>query len=155
MDRTSNLYHMADEIDRSLRDLRRRLWVPVEAEVVRLRITPAQRSVMQVLFDSEGLSLKDLSRQVGLSHSTVSGIVDRLENKGLLERRPDMRDGRFTRILVPSKIRKYGRRKMKALALNPLAAALRRAKPKDRKAITDGLRTLRLLLEGSTPQSKG
>jgi DNA-binding MarR family transcriptional regulator len=141
---------MADEIDRSLRDLRRRVWKPVEAEAVRLKMTPPQRSVMQILFDSEGLSLKELSRQVGLSHSTVSGIVDRLVKKGLLERRSDPHDGRFARILVPHRIRKYGRAKMKALALNPLAVALQRAKPKDRKAISNGLRTLRRLLEKST-----
>jgi hypothetical protein len=38
-----------------------------------------QRSVMQALFHAGGLSLKELSRAVGLAHSTVSGIVDRLE----------------------------------------------------------------------------
>ena len=35
----------------------------------------------------DGLSVKELSRRMGLSHSTVSGIVDRLERRGLVARR--------------------------------------------------------------------
>jgi len=36
-----------------------------------------------------GMSVKELSQKVGLSHSTVSGIVDRLERKGLAARVQD------------------------------------------------------------------
>ncbi len=145
-ERTSKLFQMAEEIDRNLRDLRRSLWKPVEEETARINVTPPQRTVMQLLFNSEGLSLKELSRQVGLSHSTVSGIVDRLERKGLLERQPDPRDRRSARILVPPQVRRHGRARMKSLALHPLAEALRRARPKERKLISEGLSALRRLL---------
>ena len=63
-------------------------------------LTLPQRNVMQVLVQSDGLSLKELSKQVGLAHATVSGIVDRLEKRGLVERRQDASDGRFTKIMI-------------------------------------------------------
>jgi len=37
------------------------------------------------LVDSGGLSLKLLSEKVSLAHSTVSGIVDRLEKRGMVK----------------------------------------------------------------------
>jgi DNA-binding MarR family transcriptional regulator len=42
--------------------------------------------VMQALVQSEGLSLKQLSAQVSLAQSTVSGIVDRLQARGMVVR---------------------------------------------------------------------
>jgi DNA-binding MarR family transcriptional regulator len=85
---------MAREIEEHLSAVRQILRQPVEAEFARGNLTAPQRSVMQALFHSGGLSLKELSRRVGLAHSTVSGIVDRLEKRGLATRRPDPADGR-------------------------------------------------------------
>ena len=50
--------------------------------------------VMQALVQSEGLSLKQLSAQVSLAHSTVSVIVDRLQARGMVVRSKDETDGR-------------------------------------------------------------
>src|ERR1700719_4877595 len=90
--------HMAEEIDLHLRAIRQVLRRPVEAEFARGCLTGPQRSVMHVVVQSDGVSLKDLSKQVGLAHSTVSGIIDRLEKQGLVERKTDTCDGRISRI---------------------------------------------------------
>ena len=45
---------------------------------------PAEREIMQ----------RDLERELGLKASTVNGIVDRLEEKGLILRRQSREDGR-------------------------------------------------------------
>ena len=47
-----------------------------------------------------GMSLKDLSSEVDLSHSTVSGIIDRLEQKQMVVRRTDADDARRSVITV-------------------------------------------------------
>jgi DNA-binding MarR family transcriptional regulator len=142
------LYKLAEEIDRDLREVRRVLRRPVEEQAARLALTLPQRSVMQALFPSGSLSLKDLSRQVGLTHSTVSGIVDRLEQKGLLLRGRDANDGRFTKIKVSERVQKYGPEKLAALAIQPLAQALKRASPAERHLIRQAIATLRRLVEG-------
>ncbi|MGC9946038.1 MAG: MarR family transcriptional regulator [Bryobacteraceae bacterium] len=95
-----HLARMAQEIEGHLSAVRRILRQPVEAEFARGNLTAPQRGVMQALFHSGGLSLKDLSGRVGLAHSTVSGIVDRLEERGLAQRRPDPTDARASVIVV-------------------------------------------------------
>jgi MarR family transcriptional regulator, organic hydroperoxide resistance regulator len=97
--------------------------------------------------DEGGLSLKELSSRLGLAHSTVSGIVDRLERRGLLRREPDARD-RWLTIDVPSEtVKAYVRRAAALHHPEPLVEALRRATAEDRSKIMAGLTTLRPLLE--------
>jgi DNA-binding MarR family transcriptional regulator len=136
---------LAQEIDQHLRAVRQELRQPVEAEFAKGGLTGPQRSVMHALVHSDGLSLKELSRQVGLVHSTVSGIVDRLEKQGLVERRTDSRDRRITMIEASPRVRNYVRNILPALEIHPLEEALGRAKPSERAAILEGLRTLRRL----------
>ena len=146
MGKEQKLTAMAQEIDGHLRAVRQVLRQPVEAQFARGGLTGPQRSVMQALYHSEGLSLKELSRQVGLAHSTVSGIVDRLEARDLLERRPNETDRRATTIVVGKTVRDFMRDTLPAIAIHPIVAALKRAKPAERTAILEGLRTLRRLL---------
>jgi DNA-binding MarR family transcriptional regulator len=53
---------------------------------------------MQMVVHNHGINLKDLSREVSLAHSTVSGIMDRLVKCVLVERRSDPEDGCVARI---------------------------------------------------------
>lgn len=143
MNRKPELASMAQEIDRNLRELRRVLRKPVETEFARGQLTAPQRSVMQILFHSNGLSLKELSQQIGLAHATVSGIVDRLQERGMVERQRDEKDGRLTKVVVSKLVRDYMRDTLPRIEIHPLLEALQRAKPAERKAILEGLRTLR------------
>jgi len=143
------LARMAQEVDGHLTAVRQILRQPVEAEFARGRLTGPQRSVMQALFHSGGMRIKDLSRRVGLAHSTVSGIVDRLERRGLVERQPNESDRRATTVAVSQMVRDYMRDTFPAMAIHPVMAALRRAKPAERAAVVEGLRILRRLVEGA------
>lgn len=145
MSKRKTIAVLAQEIDQHLRAVRQALRQPVEAEFAKGGLTGPQRSAMHALVHSDGLSLKELSRQVGLVHSTVSGIVDRLEKQGLVERRTDSRDRRVTKIAASPRVRNYVRNVLPALEIHPLEQALGRAKPSERAAILEGLRTLRRL----------
>ena len=143
---SKTLINMAQEIDQHLRAVRRTLQQPVEAEFARGGLTGPQRSVIEAVVKMGGLSVKEASRQVGLAHSTVSGIVDRLERQGLVERQKDRKDHRIN-LIVPSKVvRDYMRDTLPTLVVYPLVEALLRAKPAERRAILEGLRTLRRVL---------
>jgi DNA-binding MarR family transcriptional regulator len=149
MAKETKLTGMAQEIEGHMRAIRQILRRPVEAEFARGNLTGPQRSVMQALFQAGGLSLKELSRSVGLAHSTVSGIVDRLQKRGMAERRTNPADGRASTIVVTGMVRDYMRDMYPANALHPVTAALRRAKPAERTAIVEGLRTLRRVVEAT------
>jgi len=89
-----------------------------------------------------GLALKDLAAEVGLSHSTVSGIVDRLEERRLVIRRADHDDARRTRITVSPPVRKYIRTTLPNLTLSPLAEALSMLAPSERDVLLASLTRL-------------
>src|SRR5271170_7062862 len=96
-----SLLKLAQEIDQHLNAIRQRLREPLETTYASGGLTGPQRIVMHALVTSDGLSLKQLATRVGLAHSTVSGIVDRLESRGFAIRRQDETDRRAT-VIVPS-----------------------------------------------------
>ena len=134
-------------IERDLSGIRRALRKPFEAEVARGELTVPQSAVMRVVVRHSGISLKDLSREVSLAHSTVSGIADRLEKRGMLERRPDPEDGRISRIYPTGPVLEWVRDRLPALSSGPLASALSRTTDEERRSIEHALRRLRELLE--------
>src|SRR5271170_4540899 len=94
-----SLLKLVQEIDQHLNSIRQRLRGPLETTFATGGLTGPQRIVMHALVTADGLSLKQLAARVGLAHSTVSGIVDRLESRGFAIRRQDETDRRATVIV--------------------------------------------------------
>ncbi len=136
-----------EQIERDLNGIRRALRKPLEAAVAKGKLTVPQTGVMQVVVRRRGISLKELSETVSLAHSTVSGIVDRLEKRGMIERRPDEADGRISRIHPTAVVSEFVREEIPALARGPLEAALERATEEERAEIGRALQRLKELLE--------
>jgi len=149
MKRPLDLAAIAQDIEQDLRVIRDIIRRPLEAEIARGNLTGPQQSVLRALVLSEALSLKELSGQLGLAHSTVSGIVDRLQEQGLVERRVDKSDKRVTRIAVTQAVRVFVRETLPKLTIHPLVEALGRADMSQRRVIVKGLKTLRKTLENS------
>src|SRR5215472_14901717 len=143
----TELRQLALELEQHLTAIRQQIRRPVEAEFAKGGLTGPQRSVMQVLVQSGGGSLKELTARVGLAHSTVSGIVDRLEKRGLVERQPNLNDRRHTRIILSGEVREFMQKRYPEIAAHPLFTALRLADATKRRAIVKGIRTLRTLLD--------
>jgi DNA-binding MarR family transcriptional regulator len=140
---------LAEEIDRDLRVIRERIRRPLEAEIARGNVTGPQLSVLRALVQVDDRSLKELSAHLGLAHSTVSGIVDRLQERGLVERRTDETDKRITRIAVTQQVRDFVHDTLPRLTIHPLVEALGRADAAQRRAIVKGLKALRNVLENT------
>lgn len=151
-DRDPTIDSLAHAVELDLREISQALRRPLDAEYARGQLTAPQRIVMQVLFYSEGMSLKELCERVALSHSTVSGIVDRLQAKGLVARSTDDADRRSTRITVTPVVRQFMQEQAPRLTAQPLIDALSRLSEQDRRAIGRGLRLLRGALD---PQAEG
>jgi DNA-binding MarR family transcriptional regulator len=143
------LLRLAQEVDQHLGAIRQKLREPLETEFARGGLTGPQRIVMEALVRSEGLSLKQLSAQVSLAHSTVSGIVDRLQARGMVVRRRDKTDGRATVIGPSDEVRDFLANRMPELAISPLAAALRDATDTEKTAVLRGIKKLRDLIDRS------
>ncbi len=118
----------------------------LEAQHARGHLTGPQTHVMEVVCRHGGVSLKDLSKAVNLAHSTVSGIVDRLEKRGFLVRTPFPSDRRVTQILPSRAVSEFLQKRAPALRQHPLTVALKKASPTERRSITRGISTLEKLL---------
>ncbi len=139
---------LAHEIEEQLETIRKELRKPLHSAFAAGRLTAAQRTAMRALVMSDGLSLKALSQQLGLAHSTVSGIVDRLEARGMVERTRVRGDARLTSIVPTRAVRDFLKTEMPALAVGPLVEALGRATPAQRDVIREGVSVLYALLNG-------
>jgi DNA-binding MarR family transcriptional regulator len=135
----------AQEIVAHIRALRRDLLCASADDIARSGLTGPQVSVMAHLVMNGPATVTELARELGTSHSTVSGIVDRLQGRGLVQRVQDEADRRYTRICVTEKVDRY----VANLDIGPfgrLATALGHATGEQRRTIHDGLALLRELL---------
>ncbi|WCN38108.1 MarR family winged helix-turn-helix transcriptional regulator [Aneurinibacillus uraniidurans] len=82
------------EIHLLLRQINQRFFELVARELCEVGITAPQLIVLRCFKGGKRLRMSDLSKQVGLSNSTVCGIVDRLEERGYVRRSRDEEDRR-------------------------------------------------------------
>ena len=135
----------AEEILALVRALRRDLLRNPSEDAEGAGLTGPQVSVMACLVGRGAATLTELSRMLGMNHSTASGIVDRLQSRGLVRRTQDPGDQRRTRIIVTEKVTRY----VGELQEGPsgrLARALGGATSAQRRAIRRGLTLLCELL---------
>jgi MarR family transcriptional regulator, organic hydroperoxide resistance regulator len=78
---------------------------PLAAE---LRLSPAQCHVLHLIEPDRPIPMGELAETLGCDASNVTGLVDRLESRGFLRRRPS-----------------EGDRRVKVLVLTPTGARLR------------------------------
>lgn len=76
-----------------------------------LRVTRSQAWALAFLSRRDGLTQSDLADDMSLGKVTLSGLIDRLEDVGMVERRPDPGDRRIKRIFIT----KEGRRVIKEM----------------------------------------
>ncbi|MDT7783946.1 MAG: hypothetical protein QOF58_2365 [Pseudonocardiales bacterium] len=108
-------------------------------------LTTPQVGAVHSLLTEGPATVTELARRLNLSHSTTSGIVDRLEARGLVSREQDTNDRRYTRVQVTEPVQRY-RQDLADGPYGRLTLALEAASPAERKAVLDGLEALRGLL---------
>lgn len=65
-----------------------------------LGLTPVQWSALVTTLQRPGLDQITLSRQIYIDASTIAGVLDRLESRGLLQRKPSPEDRRVRLLYV-------------------------------------------------------
>lgn len=61
-------------------------------------VTPGQYGVLNCLWRQEATTPKDIARILGLEMTTISGVLDRMQKKGLIERDVDPNDRRCVHV---------------------------------------------------------
>lgn len=83
-------------------------------------LTPQQFGLLRFLWEEDGISQVELSLRSQIDRTTIGGLIDRLEQSGLLERLPHPEDRRAYRISLTDAGRKLEQE------LTPLADELQR-----------------------------
>ena len=67
-------------------------------------VTPVQFAILKVLWEQDGLNGAELGARILLDSATMTGLIDRMEAAGLLERRADPGgDRRMSRVYLSKK----------------------------------------------------
>jgi MarR family 2-MHQ and catechol resistance regulon transcriptional repressor len=69
-----------------------------DANIRRMGLTPPQFDIVVTLGNNPGMSFKELGSRTLITKGTLTGVVDRLEARGLVERQASETDGRSTRV---------------------------------------------------------
>jgi len=117
-------------------------------EATRYGVTPTQLSVLKLLHEIGDLSLGTLSKEIRAHNSTVTGIVDRMEAAGLVERARSVEDRRVWIIRLTAQ----GRRVAERARVSPwdlLRHALDELPAADQEKLTTILRKVALNVQSA------
>jgi DNA-binding MarR family transcriptional regulator len=132
----------ADEAWGLLRELlhgERRRFVAAAAE---LDLHPAQAGALLRMESEVAMPMNELATMLACDNSNVTGLVDRLEARGLVERRPFAQDRRVKHIVLTALGAELRDRVRERMAEPP--AAIKRLDTADQRLLRDVLRRMAL-----------
>lgn len=109
-------------------------------------LTAPQGMIIGLLGKYEKMKISDISEKMGLSNSTVSGIIDRLEQRDIVKRERSEEDRRVVYVHLSEKAGEV----FKGLGLkmnDNLENMMKKASPEDIEKINEGLNILKNLLD--------
>lgn len=108
-------------------------------------LTGPQGMLMGILNRYGEMKVSDLSEKLGLSNSTVSGIIDRLEKQDLVKRTRSESDRRVVYVSTTEKFNKAFEKNFKELE-NDFSRMMSKATPQEMDTILEGLHLLEKIL---------
>ncbi|KNF07609.1 transcriptional regulator, MarR family [Gottschalkia purinilytica] len=112
-----------------------------------MQLTGPQGMLIGILsHNKEKMKVSDLSENLGLSNSTVSGIIDRLEKQGLVERTRSKDDRRVVYVSVTDEVRKKHKQHFNEIEKR-FEDIMSKGTPEEIDKILEGLYTLEKVID--------
>lgn len=109
-------------------------------------LTGTQAMVVRILGWRGKMKISELSEKMGLSNSTVSGLIDRMERQGVVERIRSEEDKRVVYVTVSPRFEEM-HRDFHQKADEYMESLLRQADPEDMEKVISGLNALKKILK--------
>lgn len=109
-------------------------------------LTALQVMIIGILSHFGQMKISNLSETVGLSNSAISGIIDRLEKQGLVERIRSTDDRRVVYVNVTDKSKKYSHGRFESMEKD-IESFMSKATPEELDTILKGLDTMKKIME--------
>jgi MarR family transcriptional regulator, lower aerobic nicotinate degradation pathway regulator len=113
-------------------------------------LTPVQYAAMQAVRNSPGFDQRTLAATIGFDTSTIGGVIDRLEARGLLTRSASPNDRRVRLLTLTD----AGRALLEAAIPSMLRAQERMLAPLPKKERAEFMRMLRVLVTTNNELSR-
>lgn len=143
---------LVDDILVALRKIIRAIDLHSRVLVQRHGLTGPQLVVLRELNRYDKIPVGRLAQQVSLSHATVTGILDRLEQKGLVKKEPDLVDKR--RVLT--QITEDGRKRVEAVPMvlqERFSTELRKLRDWEQTLILSSLQRIGAMMEAGETEA--
>ena len=113
-------------------------------------VTPVQYAALHAVGDTPEIDQRTLARSIGLDTSTIAGVLDRLESRGLLLRSASPDDRRVRRLTLTDD----GRALLRILVPDMLRAQQRMLDPLPKGERAEFMRMLRVLVVANNELSR-
>lgn len=117
-------------------------------------LTPPQMMIMFMLAKEKYLKVSEISKKMSLANSTVSGIIDRLEKQGFVERVRSEEDKRVVYVRAATHMDEIHQDYHQSVT-NFLAALTDDISKEEVTSIISGLHKLKKLVQRSEHEKKG
>lgn len=81
----------------------RKVYEYYESRLAPFNLTTPQYMVFNALWVGDGITIGELGQRVSLDGSTITGILDRMEKNGFIERKPNSEDRRSALVYLTYK----------------------------------------------------
>lgn len=109
-------------------------------------ITMPQGMVIGILHKQGEMKISELSEKIGLSNSTVSGIIDRLEKQDFVERVRSQEDRRIVFVRLSRQFAKV-HKGFDKIAEEQFAKMIESGSEEELNKVIEGLKTLKIILD--------
>ncbi|WP_130806277.1 MarR family winged helix-turn-helix transcriptional regulator [Senegalia massiliensis] len=118
----------------------------IEDEFKEMNLTGPQGMLIGILSKYEEMKISDISQKMGLSNSTVSGIVDRMEKQGYIERIRSKEDRRVVHVKITPSFKKKSKNHFSKVE-NKIDDIIKNGTKEEIEKIYEGLETLKKVLD--------
>lgn len=145
----------ANDILHTYLQISRRMSEELRGHCGKMNLTFPQTLVLALLDEDGPMPISALAKAVGSANSTISGVVDRLETAGLVERVRSEQDRRVIYVDVTDRYREI-EAEQKSHALKRFAECIGGMSREEKQSVLDALNLLRSAMEraGSTREQE-
>lgn len=116
----------------------------LQKKAEKMDITVPQMLVINEVFKNRNISIKKISQNLNMTHSTVSEVVDRLQRRGILIKTPNPKDKRSVDISLTNDANKYVETNQLEFVNRSIIELLKHLKPNEQETVIEGTKLLML-----------
>ena len=125
-------------------------------ELNHLGITPAYACVLHFTQKTEiPCTISELRQLIGMSNSSMVGVINRMERDGFIKRQPDNQNKKYTRILVTEEGRALYKKALELNAFTTIFSKLSREERQNLKKYLNSLEDMAQVVLAEQQNKKG